>query len=320
MDNLSILSGIPGGGAGAVDGAEGRHRDGTSYREHGQGADAHVRRVGGGVGHHSPHDQAGNEHGLGGPPKSLPISEPLIEEGEFISQIKRGWASKAKKLGQSSNRREIAEYTTSDGIVRKTRADVINQGNLKSYKKDTFKVNEKSRIKRDWICSCGRRNFENSKFCKNCKLSKAQTFQKQPPPKVSKEITGVLWKSSKDKKEISKVKEVQMRFAKSDNKIITIDELDEALAAESKDKNILVGMNINITNTIVYTKENINDLKWRNVRDMPIKVSNNTIYLGINESEEKNIKVKLSGIPPWVNRDDINEWLSYFCQVKSNIR
>ena len=196
MDNSSLLSGVPGVGAGG---------------QHGDGHGDHVRHASAGsLGHVRGHGQQGpggspkspltaSPTGLGGSPGGAYSRSPKISEensvsienkereddkkndnlDDFVYPIRRGWADKAKRLGQTKNKRETAEYTNSEGIVMKTRADIINQGNFKQYRKEfNEKGKNKSRIKRDWICSCGRQNFENSKFCKGCRLAKAQGMTK----------------------------------------------------------------------------------------------------------------------------------------------
>ena len=121
------------------------------------------------------------------------------------------------------------------------------------------------------------------------------------------EIKGVQLKSTKNKMEKNSRKEIEMKFAKCDGKIVTVDEIDEALASEGKNQDILEGMNRNLVNAIVYLKDDIDGIGWRNVKDFPIKVSNNAIYLGVNSFDLSNTKVRLSGLPPWFSRDDIVE-------------
>ena len=75
--------------------------------------------------------------------------------------------------------------------------------------------------------------------------------------------------------------------------------------------------------SLLLPEENIhlNSQKWRTVWDFPVKVSNSAIYLGKNEPNNTDtVQVKLTGIPVWMEREEIVEWLSWFGQVVSNLK
>ena len=67
--------------------------------------------------------------------------------------------------------------------------------------------------------------------------------------------------------------------------------------------------------------KNEEEYSWRGINNMPVKVSNSTIYLGRDgrKDVEETRQIKLSGLPMGIEVEDLKEWLSWYGEVKSDI-
>ena len=81
---------------------------------------------------------------------------------------------------------------------------------------------------------------------------------------------------------------------KSDGGVITIEELDEALNAENKtDKDIRM-VSRRIKGATAYLHGEAKDIKWRELSNHPVKISNNALYLGREPRLDSSREQKLS--------------------------
>ena len=111
---------------------------------------------------------------------------------------------------------------------------------------------------------------------------------------------------------------------RKENRIITVEEIDEVLSIEKKDKSKVLKMSRDYSHaTLLLPEENlaVNSQKWRTIWDFPVKVSNSAVYLGKSDSNNSDVvQVKLTGVPVWMEREELLEWLSWFGQVVSNFK
>ena len=111
-----------------------------------------------------------------------------------------------------------------------------------------------------------------------------------------------------------------MRFPSKSGNNITLEELDEALSIEGKLATEIESVSRK-PNTTLLTMKNEKKVKWRKLGSCPVKVSSSTIYVGVAEKlNSDQIRVKLSGVPPQMKREELVEWLSSFGSIKSDLK
>lgn len=115
---------------------------------------------------------------------------------------------------------------------------------------------------------------------------------------------------------------MELKFVKQDARVITVEEVDEALNSEGKDDTHVKGVMRKVNGATLLLKDSEEVDNWNKVGGFPIKVSSTAIYLGatVKNKSEGIKKVKLSGVPPWVSSQTLVRWLSFFGEVRSNIR
>ena len=137
---------------------------------------------------------------------------------------------------------------------------------------------------------------------------------------------GAIIKCRKSRNEDEEVRktEINLKFVTKENRVITVEEIDEFLAVEKKDKSKVLKMSRDYGHaSLLLPEENIllNTQKWRNAWDFPVKVSNSAVYLGKSDPNRSDVvQVKLTGIPVWMEREELVEWLSWFGQIVGNLR
>ena len=112
-----------------------------------------------------------------------------------------------------------------------------------------------------------------------------------------------------------------MKFVKKESKLISIEELDEALCIEGKTSEEIEKVSRRFGSALVCLRQNSIDSEWRNSKHFPVKVSNTAIYMGLDERSVRGeiTKVKLTGVPPRFTFNDIVSWLSWYGEIKDNI-
>ena len=230
-----------------------------------------------------------------------------------------GWQNKLDKAGQGKRSRNNSVIRMGGNTYR-TRADSINGKSLRAYGKQG---NSTQNMKSDWLCVCEKQNYEKNTHCRWCSLPKEDGFmrvvevaigdkssnrsknirttdnlnkgaEKAKLPEgveaersktrhvTTKIIGATLRNRNKDEQENKKNK-LELKFIKNDGKIVTMEELDEALNVEQKGAKEIKGVSRGMTGVSVELQEDYCDLKWRSWTDMPIKVSSSSIYLGSSE-------------------------------------
>ena len=265
------------------------------------------------------------------------------------------WVHKVKNIGRGN--RASATYDK-DGKQFTTRADSLGRRGLLDYgmragrsvKRDWICVCETSNFERNSECrNCRRSKVEGLRQEIDVDLSKKQgkvkpkqqnprdnhindrddnykenensTSKGQPRRRPGGRGRGAMLRCRAGKTTDGEDDPVVMKFASKTNFDITIEELDEALSVEGKDASEIESATRTSNSTLVILKDKKKLKNWRKIGSHPVKVSSSTIYLGVSDKLKGNeIKIRLSGIPPQMNREEIVEWLSWYGTIKSNLK
>ena len=238
--------------------------------------------------------------------------------GGNIEYIKKDWICVCKARNFERNRE-------CRGCGRGKREGLVSTVEINLDRK---KENNREEVNRGKEASLGETNstlekgVENRGEVENTQAGNVRNKQEGRKIRNGGKIMGIQTRRFKDETSmIDTGRRVELKFIKSDGKQVTMEELDEALSCEKKGMEEIEGISRGYTGVLVHLKEGKENEKWRDLTDNPIKVSSTALYLGKIVRKSSDVtRIKITGAPPWIEEEEILEWLAWYGTVQSSLR